>query len=722
MKLAQKGVRAIAVNIFANVKSFQKGIKQAQKDLKKFSRDVESAGRFMTKNITMPAVAMGVAIAANVKKMSDFGSSVFDMSQKLDVSTQSIQEFEYIASQMGTSLETFMQANNQLMKSMRDAQKETSAEAMLFKALKVEIKNADGTLRSTEEVFWDVRGAIASMTDTTSQAMVAEKLFSRSYQDMLRVIRASDSELDQMRARFKGLGIEVGEKTIKDLNDFSDEMAELKLVFRTVAAQIASVFLPLFRDISSTIRDSVIPNIREFISSIQEIDPSKIKEVAINIAKIAMIGPALLVVAKTIGIISGLLTFISKIAGMLGSLKGMISGIAIGAKVSFGVMAAKIIAVGLLIGALIKGIIDFIKINEESADGMAKMVQALKNLFLGAFSLIMALFDIIAKSTTILLDDFSGTLNGIVRIFGSTFDLLTDIFSFFTNLLTGNFAEAGKAIVRVLLNSLKVVANAVETVVNAIGNLLGIKGDFSWISGKLDQMVEKFAPEIELKDIDKTGIKGIIDKAKDMLKFEAKDPFKFGELPDLKEYNVDMNSLMKTFGDQEKQTQQTAKATDNFKDSVSGLANSIRDLAKSFFDMGNAFSLNVIEKMSPARIKAIVSQNTRQMEAWNKSLAKLEQRGVSQELVSSLRGMGVAGLGISAGIEGMTAEQIKNLESMFGTQRAIATEQAIRQTRFEQQKEIIKDQVININIANAETKDPNAIANEIVRQLRLAGI
>ena len=64
-----KSVGLLNIVFGANLKSFNKAMKKAQRSVRKFGKSMQRTGANMTRNITLPVIALG---AAAIKTFADF--------------------------------------------------------------------------------------------------------------------------------------------------------------------------------------------------------------------------------------------------------------------------------------------------------------------------------------------------------------------------------------------------------------------------------------------------------------------------------------------------------------------------------------------------------------------------------------------------------------------------------------------------------------------------
>src|SRR3990167_10177405 len=80
---------------------FEKTAKSAARNLNAFGKDINKVGNTLSKNITLPIVAAGTAIAGAMFKTAKYGDEIVNMHNRTGLSIKSLQELKYIASLVG---------------------------------------------------------------------------------------------------------------------------------------------------------------------------------------------------------------------------------------------------------------------------------------------------------------------------------------------------------------------------------------------------------------------------------------------------------------------------------------------------------------------------------------------------------------------------------------------------------------------------------------------
>jgi hypothetical protein len=140
---------------------------------------------------------------------------------------------------------------------MDAAQVKTSAQAKAFKELGVSTTNADGTMRSAEDVFNDLITALGKIENPTERDALAMQLFGKSAQELNPLIVAGADELARLTDEAHKNGAVMGEDNVYALEAFGDTLAGLKGSFQGIIGTIAAAFLPAFQSIASWVQSNL---------------------------------------------------------------------------------------------------------------------------------------------------------------------------------------------------------------------------------------------------------------------------------------------------------------------------------------------------------------------------------------------------------------------------------------------------------------------------------
>lgn len=179
-----------------------------------------------------------------LSEMIDLGSELSDVSDRLGVSTDELQKFQFAAGQAGVSAEGSATALQFLNKNIGDALAGQKESVQAFADLGVQIKEQNGDVRELGSVLPDVADAFAQMGSDQERTTKAMQLFGRSGAAMIPFLKQGSSEVKELYKQFEELGLGIDEDFIKSSDEAGDQIDTLKLGFRALKTRIAVEVLP----------------------------------------------------------------------------------------------------------------------------------------------------------------------------------------------------------------------------------------------------------------------------------------------------------------------------------------------------------------------------------------------------------------------------------------------------------------------------------------------
>lgn len=174
----------LVVKLTAQFEGFKQDIEKAAGSWDGFLKTVGGGGNIFL-GATAAIAAAGAAVFALAKTTANAGDKLNDISEKTGVSVEKLSLLKFAAEQSNTNIEALAGGLKFLGKSMMDAQDKNSAAADTFKALQIETKNLDGSLRPMDDVLLDVADRFQDLTDPALKSTVAMQLFGKSGVDLV---------------------------------------------------------------------------------------------------------------------------------------------------------------------------------------------------------------------------------------------------------------------------------------------------------------------------------------------------------------------------------------------------------------------------------------------------------------------------------------------------------------------------------------------------------
>lgn len=267
---------------------YDKGLTSAEKEASGFGSKMKSALGTVSKAGTATLAAVSGIATATTKKLIDSSSEVAKLgdhidkqSQKLGMSAQAYQEWDFILTHSGASVDS-------LQASMKTLSTQATKNADEFAALGISQEELQNS--SPEELFEKVVRGLQGMEASTERTALASKLLGRSATELAPVLNASSEEIEGMRQQAHDLGKVLSDEAVKSGAAYEDSIYNLKTAMSGVKNQMTANFLPSLVDVMDGITglisgdDSAIEKISEAIGSLSE----KIGDAIPRIAETAM--------------------------------------------------------------------------------------------------------------------------------------------------------------------------------------------------------------------------------------------------------------------------------------------------------------------------------------------------------------------------------------------------------------------------------------------------
>lgn len=263
--------------IFIDNAEADKSIDTTTEKAEKSSSKVGSA--FST--IAKGAVAMGTAVVAGAsaiggaayKMASDTASAadnVDKMSQKIGISRESYQEWDYIMSQCGMDVDKLQTGVKTLTAKMSEAAEGNATAAAAFDKLGLSVTNTDGSLKSQEQMFNETIAALQGMKNETERAALATELFGKAGVEMAPLLNSGAESIEQLRQKAHELGMVMSDETIDSGVKFTDTMDTIKRSLGGMINTLGGTVMPIVQSVLELIIRK-IPAIQELFSRLTPI-------------------------------------------------------------------------------------------------------------------------------------------------------------------------------------------------------------------------------------------------------------------------------------------------------------------------------------------------------------------------------------------------------------------------------------------------------------------
>lgn len=228
---------------------YNKKLDGASGKFSSFGKTIASGAKTVGKVAVGAFATLGTAIGgataslvSNAKETSEYADTVDKMSQKLGVSAEAYQEWDYVMNISGTSMQSMQMGMKTLTNKLDDAKNGSEDAAEMFAKLGLSMENIQGMSR--EEIFEAAINGFQGMEDSAERAALANDLFGKSGQELAPLFNTSAEETEKLRQEVKDLGGVMSDDAVKAGAAFKDSLTGLQTSLTGAKNNIMSNFLP----------------------------------------------------------------------------------------------------------------------------------------------------------------------------------------------------------------------------------------------------------------------------------------------------------------------------------------------------------------------------------------------------------------------------------------------------------------------------------------------
>ena len=214
----------------------------AEKDMKGLGGKLSSAMGTIGKGVAVAGTAVVASVGAVAgaiggvaTKTAEYGDNIDKMSQKMGMSAEKYQEWDFIMQHSGTSMDS-MQAS---MKTLANAVESGNEAFETLGITEQELANM-----SQEEIFERTISELQNVEDTTQRTYLAGKLLGRGATELGALLNTSSDDVEAMKKQVHDLGGVMSDDAVKASAQFQDSLQNLQYSFNGLKNTATADFLP----------------------------------------------------------------------------------------------------------------------------------------------------------------------------------------------------------------------------------------------------------------------------------------------------------------------------------------------------------------------------------------------------------------------------------------------------------------------------------------------
>ena len=262
------------------------------------------------------------------KESAAYADNILTLSLTTGQTTDQLQEFSYASELIDVSLDTLQGSLTKLTNNMQDTANGTGNAQAAFQQLGVSVTDADGHLRSANDVFYDAIDALGDVTNATERDALAMDIFGRSAQDLNPLIVQGADTLREYAQEAHDMGYVLDNDALAALGAVDDAYQRLQKTQEGVKNQLSEQFAPyltefyekitrLIKDGGQALKDSglvdafgmILESVGDLIAPTNELAEDSVPKLTQALRPLAEVMAG---IADTIDFIRGLIAFNSK--------------------------------------------------------------------------------------------------------------------------------------------------------------------------------------------------------------------------------------------------------------------------------------------------------------------------------------------------------------------------------------------------------------------------
>lgn len=245
--------KKLQVDVIARIDKLEKAMRKAAQVTDTNMGKVEGRAQTMVVRLDQKlagvgksfAIGVGGGVLAALAPMALFQKAIDDigkaaglqrLADRIGLSTTSLQALQLAAVGVGINVDQMGDGLGDFAAKVAEAASGAGPLAQIFKANGVELKNQNGTLRSTRDILGDFANLIQNAATPQEQLFLAQQAFGDEAAKMVPLFKNGARGIEQLEINAKAAGGTIDEELVKRAEELDRRMASMWQTFSTRSA------------------------------------------------------------------------------------------------------------------------------------------------------------------------------------------------------------------------------------------------------------------------------------------------------------------------------------------------------------------------------------------------------------------------------------------------------------------------------------------------------
>lgn len=248
--------------VSATINRITKNFNEAERNLKGFGGGISSTlgslSSFLNPTVAVSAAVSGVVTGLGymVKSSIDTADKIYNMAQKVGISTEELSLLNYVAEMSDVDLESLGTTIAKLNRNISDSSKGQGEASKAFRALGIDVKNVNGDIKTADIILMEIAERFQYLPDGPQKTALAMELMGRSAANMIPFLNLGAEGIEKLKKEAKELGLEISEEMGERADSFNDKVFRLEKFVRGTAQGIAEDLLPALESMADWFYDN----------------------------------------------------------------------------------------------------------------------------------------------------------------------------------------------------------------------------------------------------------------------------------------------------------------------------------------------------------------------------------------------------------------------------------------------------------------------------------
>ena len=216
----------------------------------------------LASKLTLVLTAVTAAFTALTLRQAAYIDRLGKVAKVTGLSAETLQKFRFAAEQAGVSGDNASLAIRRFSRRLGEAQKETGELLPALKKLGIDVRDADGSFKSAEEVLLEFADGISNTSNESEKLALAFKAFDSEGAELVTTLNNGAEGLQAMFTQAELLGGVLSTSAIQGVEDFNDALNELKTLAAGVANNFVAALAPALEEITNEFTTFLLDTIK----------------------------------------------------------------------------------------------------------------------------------------------------------------------------------------------------------------------------------------------------------------------------------------------------------------------------------------------------------------------------------------------------------------------------------------------------------------------------